>query len=78
MLVFARCTEGIPQDDTTERADLIFLLLTPGGMARIQPRLLADIVGLIDSDYVTERLPKATTEAPIQESFEPYLSAIHH
>jgi len=68
VLVFARCAEGIPQDDSNERADLIFLLLTPTGMARIQPRLLADIVGLIDSDYVTERLRKATTPEEIIEA----------
>ncbi|MCL4178832.1 MAG: TerC/Alx family metal homeostasis membrane protein [Verrucomicrobia bacterium] len=68
MLIFARCAEGIPQTETTERADLIFLLLTPTGMARVQPRLLADIVGLIDSDYVTERLRKATTPEEIIEA----------
>ena len=28
-------------------------------MARLHPRLLADIVGLIESDYVTERFHKA-------------------
>ena len=68
MLIFARCAEGIPQTETTERADLIFLLLTPTGMARVQPRLLADIVGLIDSEYVTERLRKATTPEEIIEA----------
>jgi mannitol/fructose-specific phosphotransferase system IIA component (Ntr-type) len=68
VLIFARCAEGIPQDRTTERADLIFLLLTPSGMARIQPRLLADIVGLIDSEYVTERLRKAETPEEIIEA----------
>jgi hypothetical protein len=31
-------------------------------MGGIQPRLLADIVGLMDSEYFTERLRKA--EAP--------------
>ncbi|HEU4678078.1 MAG TPA: PTS sugar transporter subunit IIA [Terrimicrobiaceae bacterium] len=61
ILAFARCAEGVPQEATSERAELLFLLLTPTGLARIQPRLLADIAGLIESEYVTERLRKATT-----------------
>jgi tellurite resistance protein TerC len=67
-LAFARAAEGIPLDNTNERAQLLFLLLTPGGMARIQPRLLADIVGLIDSEYVTERLHHAETPEEILEA----------
>jgi tellurite resistance protein TerC len=60
-LAFARSDEGVPLPSTNERAELIFLLLTPSGMARIQPRLLADIVGLFESEYVTERLRTAET-----------------
>ena len=59
MLIFGRSDEGIPQKGTHERIELIFLLLTPAKMARLHPRLLADIVGLIESDYVTERFHKA-------------------
>jgi mannitol/fructose-specific phosphotransferase system IIA component (Ntr-type) len=51
-----------PRDQNECVAELIFLLLTANGMARIQPRLLADIAGLIDSDYVAERL--RTTKTP--------------
>lgn len=58
VLIFGRAENGIPIVGSNERVELIFLLLTPGRMARIQPRLLADIVGLIESDYVTERLKK--------------------
>jgi mannitol/fructose-specific phosphotransferase system IIA component (Ntr-type) len=65
MLCFARSEEGIPQENSNERIELIFLLMTPGSMARIQPRLLADIVGLIESDYVTERLKEATEPAEV-------------
>jgi tellurite resistance protein TerC len=64
VLVFGRAASGIPLDQSSERAELLFLLLTPGRMARIQPRLLADIAGLMDSDYVTERLKK--TEDPME------------
>lgn len=37
-------------------------------MARIQPRLLADIVDLFDSDYVTERLRKAKAPEEVMEA----------
>lgn len=68
LLAFARCAEGVPVTEINERAELFFLLLTPTGMARIQPRLLADIVGLIDSDYVTDRLRNAQTPEEIIEA----------
>lgn len=68
VLIFARSEEGISLPNTNERAELIFLLLTPERMARIQPRLLADIVGLIESEYVTERLRKATDPAEVIEA----------
>jgi tellurite resistance protein TerC len=61
VLAFARSGEGVPLETTNERAEFIFLLLTPSGMARIQPRLLADLAGLFKSEYVTERLRKAQT-----------------
>lgn len=68
VLAFARCAEGIPIENTNERIELIFLLLTPRGLARIQPRLLADIVGLMDSDFVTQRLHKAKTPKEVIEA----------
>jgi mannitol/fructose-specific phosphotransferase system IIA component (Ntr-type) len=68
MLAFARSDEGIALEGTNERAEIIFLLLTPSGIARIQPRLLADIVGLIESDYVTERLHEARTPEGVIEA----------
>lgn len=67
VLVFARCEEGIPVETTNERAELIFLLLTPRGMPRAQTRLLADIAGLFDSEYVAERLRKAQTPEAVIE-----------
>ena len=68
VLAFAASAEGVPLENTNERATLFFLLLTPTGMARMQPRLLADIVGLVDSDYVTERLRKAKTPEDVIEA----------
>lgn len=68
VLIFARSEEGIPLEQSNERIELIFLLITPERMARIQPRLLADIVGLIESEYVTERLKKAEQPAEVIEA----------
>jgi len=68
LLAFARSDAGIPLPTTNERAELLFLLLTPVEMARLQPRLLGDIVRLFQSEYVSERLrdaehPEAVIEA---------------
>lgn len=68
VLIFGRSEDGIPLENSNERAELIFLLLTPGRMARIQPRLLADIVGLVESDYVTERLKTAAEPQEVIET----------
>ena len=68
VLAFARSEEGVPVEGSNERAELFFLLLTPTGMARLQPLLLADIVGLLESEYVVERLHKADTPEEIIEA----------
>ena len=68
LIAFARSTTGIPIKESTERADLIFLLLTPSRMARIQPQLLASIEGLFKSEYVSERLRKALTPEDVIEA----------
>jgi tellurite resistance protein TerC len=68
VLAFARSDEGVPLENTNERAELIFLLLTPRGLARMQPRLLAEIAGLFESEYVTERLRKAKTPEEVIEA----------
>ena len=68
VLAFARCDEGIPMEDTNERASLIFLLLTPSRTARLQTRLIANINGLFKSEYVSERLRKAKTPEAVIEA----------
>ena len=68
MLAFARCDEGIPLENTNERADLIFLLLTPTRSARLQSRLIANINGLFKSQYVSERLRKARSPEAVIEA----------
>lgn len=68
VLALGRSEEGVPIEGTNERAELIFLLLIPSGMPRIQPPLIADIVDLFDSEYLTERLRKAETPEEIIEA----------
>jgi tellurite resistance protein TerC len=68
VLAFARSDEGIPVENSNERAELIFMLLTPGHLPRVQTRLLADIAGLFQSEYVTERLRKARTPEAVIEA----------
>jgi tellurite resistance protein TerC len=67
-LAFARSQDGIPVDHANDRADLIFFLLTPTSMARLQPLLLADLVGLFESEYVIERLRKAESPDDVLEA----------
>ena len=63
MLLVLRSTLGIPVEGTTERAVLLFVLLTPAGMARVhQICLQARIAGILEnSEYVQDRLREAAT-----------------
>ena len=76
VLIFARSEEGIPVPEGNERIQMIFLLITPQSVARIQPRFLADIVGLVDSEYVTDRLKQATDPADVIEAIRDGLQVV--
>lgn len=76
VLIFARSEEGIPIPGSNERIQMIFLLVTPQSVARIQPRFLADIVGLVDSEYVTDRLKKATEPEEVIEAIRDGLQVV--
>ncbi len=67
-LVFARSRGGIPVKGGPERAHLVFILLTPAGSPRAQVRLLARIAGLVQSEFVTDRLGKAGTAAEVVDA----------
>jgi CBS domain containing-hemolysin-like protein len=67
-LVFARSEEGIPVKGRDEKAHFIFVLLTPLGQPRAQVRLLARICGLIDSEYLVERLRRAETPQAVVDA----------
>ncbi len=65
-LLFIRSEQGIPVEGTTERANLLFVLLTPAGMARVHQRLQARIAGILEnSEYVEDRLKNAETAAEV-------------
>lgn len=68
VLLFGRSDAGIPIKGREDKAHFIFVLLTPSGSPRVQVRLLARICGLIDSEYVVERLRKAETHAAVVEA----------
>lgn len=68
IIAFARCDEGIAIEGTNERADLLFLVLTPIGSSRLQTKLLSNINALFKSQYVSERLRKAQTAEAVIEA----------
>ena len=68
-LFIARSAKGVRFDTTNEEcAQLVFMLLTPSQLPKIQVRLLARIAALRESDYVWDRLMNATTPAEIVEA----------
>ncbi len=77
VVVFVRCRGGVPVDRGGERADLLFVLLTPIGLPRVHSRLLSRIAQLFDSEYVVERLRSAGKPEEILETIragEPVVS----
>jgi CBS domain containing-hemolysin-like protein len=68
VLLVLRSGHGIPVEGISERAMLLFVLLTPAGMARVHQRLQARIAGILEnSEYVEDRLREAATA---QEVFD--------
>jgi mannitol/fructose-specific phosphotransferase system IIA component (Ntr-type) len=59
---------GVPCKGTTEKARLLFVLLTPAGQPRIHQRLQSLIATLLnESRYVQERLHTADSPAEVLE-----------
>jgi CBS domain containing-hemolysin-like protein/mannitol/fructose-specific phosphotransferase system IIA component (Ntr-type) len=68
VLIFIRSDAGIPVEGIQERAQILFVLLTPAGQPRVHQRLQARIAGILEnSDYVDERLRNAATPAEVLE-----------
>jgi CBS domain containing-hemolysin-like protein len=61
-VMILRSNEGVACDGTSEKAHLLFVLLTPAGQPRVHQRLQSIIARLLhDSAYVKERLMTATS-----------------
>ena len=69
-LVFARSDKGIPVTGSVDKARLLFILLSPVGTPKVQARLLTRIGGLMDSEYVEERLTEAKSPQAILEAIK--------
>ncbi len=65
----ARCAAGVQfGDEAGQRAEFLFLLLTPSHSPRMQIQLLARIAALRESAYVWERILGALTPAEMLEA----------
>jgi CBS domain containing-hemolysin-like protein len=63
-----RSKQGVGCDGTSEKAHLLFVLLTPAGQPRVHQRLLSIIAALLhESEYVKERLMTATSAEEVLE-----------
>ena len=68
-LMIVRSERGIPCRGTTERAHLLFVLLTPAGQPRVHQRLQSLIATLLhESDFVNERLRTAVSPEEVMEA----------
>lgn len=66
IVLFIRSAKGIPYRGTTERAHLLFVLLTPSGQPRVHQRLQSVVATLLDeSEFIPERLRTASTPAEV-------------
>ena len=66
IVLVIRSEKGIPYRGTTERAHLLFVLLTPTGQPRVHQRLQAIIATLLDeSEFIPERLRTANTPTEV-------------
>jgi CBS domain containing-hemolysin-like protein len=68
LLIFARSDNGVTIKGAPEKAHLLFVLLTPAHQPRVQARLLSRIGGLLESEYVEQRLREATNPQAVLEA----------
>jgi mannitol/fructose-specific phosphotransferase system IIA component (Ntr-type) len=63
-----RSPAGIPFEGSQEKAQLLFVVLTPAGQPRVHQRLVSIIATLLhESEYVRERLLTADTAEEVLE-----------
>jgi mannitol/fructose-specific phosphotransferase system IIA component (Ntr-type) len=66
VVFFIRSEQGIPYRGNHERANLLFLLLSPAGQPRVHQRLQAVIATIMDeSEYIPDHLRTAETAAEV-------------
>lgn len=66
VVFFIRSEQGIPYRGNRERAQLLFLLLSPAGQPRVHQRLQAVIATIMDeSEYIPDHLRTAETPAEV-------------
>lgn len=66
VVLVIRSENGVPYRGTTERAHLLFVVLTPAGQPRVHQRLQAVIATLLDeSEFIPERLRTASSPAEV-------------
>lgn len=68
VVVFARSEEGVEIGEVGQRAEFFFLILTSKQVAGVQPRVIASIARVLDSDYVRDRLRVAKTREEVIET----------
>lgn len=67
LIGLVRSVRGLPVPGRSSEARLLFVVLTPAAVARLQLRILARLAHLLESDYVIERLLAAETPAEALE-----------
>jgi mannitol/fructose-specific phosphotransferase system IIA component (Ntr-type) len=66
VVFFLRSEKGIPYRGNQERANMLFVLLSPAGQPRVHQRLQAVIATIMDeSDFIPDRLRVANSSAEI-------------
>ncbi len=67
-VIVARLKEPFPAPIAGENINVLFILLTPATMPRIHQVLLSHIAGMLESDYLEERLHNSNNPAEIFEA----------
>mgnify|MGYP001767173269 CR=1 FL=1 len=67
-VMILRSNDGVPCDGTSEKAQLLFVLLTPAGQPRVHQQLQGIIATMLhESAFVAERLRTATSAEDVLE-----------
>lgn len=76
VMIFARSEAGVTTGVGEEKAHLFFVLMTPLHLPQIQIKLLARIAGMMESEFVDEKLRRAATPREVLESISSAEAAV--